>query len=100
MYCRRALGEVSRLWLMASSQTFYSRDRSPMDNLLKELIVHNKLALTLLAIFFTPVGVLAFVRLLRAPALKGTETPPTMERVEQIEADLALMRDELARLNE
>lgn len=72
-----------------------------MDDVLKELIIDNKLTLTLLALVFTPLGLYTGWRLLhREMEAPPSDSPDTDRRLEAVEIQLEVLATEVARLGQ
>jgi hypothetical protein len=69
-----------------------------VDELIKHFILENRLALTLLAMFFTPVGFYAAVRFLQRGG--ASESADAERRLEAMERNIGLLIDEVSRLRE
>lgn len=73
-----------------------------MDDLLREFIIGNKLTLTLLALVFTPLGIVTGWRLLhRGEERLAAGAPEGVERrLDAVERELATLVREVAQLNQ
>jgi hypothetical protein len=69
-----------------------------VDELIKHFILENRLALTLLAMFFTPFGFYAAVRLLQRGGVR--DSTDAERRLEAMERNIGLLVDEVSRLRE
>ena len=70
-----------------------------MDEIIKHLIINNKLTLTLLAMFFTPAGLYAAWRYLNRDAGATPESDVSL-RLASIETTLHALVEQVARLSE
>ena len=70
-----------------------------MDEIIKRLIIDNKLTLTLLAMFVTPAGLYAAWRYLNRDA-GATSEPDMSRRLGSIELTLHSLVEQVARLSE
>lgn len=72
-----------------------------MDEIIKDLIIGNKLTLTLLAMVFTPVGLFAGWRALRREPPQGAAVDAAADRrLAAIEVTLDTLVEEIAQMRE
>jgi hypothetical protein len=69
-----------------------------VDELIRHFIIENRLALTLLAMFFTPVGLYAAVRFLQRG--ESSESTDVERRLASMEQTIGVLVDEISRLRE
>ena len=72
-----------------------------MDELIKHFIIENRLTLTLLAMFFTPVGLYAAVRFLQPRDSRVDARSADVERrLASMERTIGLLADEVSRMSD
>jgi hypothetical protein len=69
-----------------------------VDELIRHVIIENRIGLTLLAMFFTPVGLYAAVRFFQRG--ETGESTDVARRLASMERTVALLVDEVSRLRE